>query len=124
MIVSPSTTSFPVDRTDKPYRIIYAVLFRLAPLPEDAPGSITELVMQLDRRGNAIVAKIQPRDRSKRIVDLRIGDDLLVGRKWRTITAVSSFSDNWLTEEWAASKLKQPNGDGYLHRPASACGRS
>jgi hypothetical protein len=90
------------------------VLFRLAPLPEDAPGSITELVVQLDRRGNAIAAKIQPRDRSKRIIDLPIGDDLLFDREWRTITAVSSFSDNWLTEKWAADKLKRPDGDGYL----------
>jgi hypothetical protein len=86
-------------------------------LAKDAPGSITELVVRLDRRGNAIVGNIQPRDRSKRIIDLRIGADLLVDRKRRKITAVSSFSDNWLTEDWAAAKLRQPHGDGYLYRP-------
>ena len=121
MYPQPFTMDFPLDRTARPHRIIYSLLFRFAPLPTDPPESITELVVSLDRNGNLATtgAMIEPRDRTKRIIDLRAGDQLLVDAKWRTITRVSAFRDNWLTAEWAAEKAKQPRGDGYLYRPAA-----
>ena len=112
MIAPPSTTSLPVDTSPKPFGVIYSLHYDVAPLPDDPRGAVTALVVPLDRTGNSANPKsmVQPRDRGKRIIDLRIGDELLVAGKWRTITRVSAYREHWLTAERATVCR-----EGYLY---------
>ena len=89
--------------------------YDLALLADEPPGAVTALVVPLDRTGNSSNPRsmVQPRDRSKRIIDLRAGDELLVGGKWRMITSVSAYREHRLTADRAAVCR-----DGYVYRPA------
>lgn len=98
------------------YRIIYSLLFDLEPLPDAWPGSITCLIIQLDRQGmsqkNGRRGNGLPRPPKRRTVDLRVGDQIFCDGNWRTILDVKAYRDNWLTDAQAANRK---GDDGYVY---------
>jgi hypothetical protein len=95
----------------KPFRIIYALSFKL-----DNGASMT---LALNRNGQAAPARANDRKNGmphwpkKRTIDLRVGDMVYFRGAWHTIHAISAARDNWLSTQEAATC----SDVGYIYRP-------
>ena len=95
------------------YRIIHALRLDLGPIPDGAPNSRRELVVNLTREGtNQRKDGCRPRPPKTRIVDLRPGDDILHDGRWCKVYDIRPFLASWLTEKQALGAL----GKGYVYR--------
>jgi len=96
---------------DRPYRIIFALTFKLE-------GGIST-TMPVGRNGQAAPVRANdakngmPHWPKKRTVDLRVGDQLFFRGCWRKILAIRAAGDAWLSE----SEARQCKDAGYLYRP-------
>jgi hypothetical protein len=110
---SKSEAARPPDAT---HRVLRAIYFELALLPEEPPSKSSALIVWLNRDGTAQnrggTHNGRPRPPKRRAVDLRIGDELLCGGRWAKITGARAFSSAWLTFAEAA----EYSGDGYVYR--------
>ena len=68
-------------------RIVYSVLYSL----QSAPPKIQQLIVTLDRHGNAINGLARPVDRSKRIVQVCPGEQIRFREQTFTVTAVEAY---------------------------------
>jgi hypothetical protein len=95
----------------KPYRIVYALTFKLE-------GGVSATLL-LGRNGQAAPSRANdckngmPHWPKKRTIDLRVGDQVFFRGCWRTIRAVAAARDGWLT----ASEARECRDGGYLYRP-------
>lgn len=91
------------------FRIIFSLWLDLGHLPD---GTLIGLVVPLDRNGNGKHAR--PRHK-RRVIDLRVGDEILCQGIWRRIEGISAHRDAWLTEADAMRR----SDEGYVYRPRS-----
>lgn len=103
-----------MDADAKTHWIIYSLQFEIEPPPDAGPGVSCQLMVPLDRRGNALNSS-RPRPLKQRMIDVREGDYLMFDKKWRRVLGVTAYRDNRLTAERAAARRNQL---GYLYRPA------
>src|SRR5262245_28933653 len=94
------------------FRIIFALQLDLEPI---TPGTICELVLPLNRAGQAVCRNGKPRPPKTRTIDLRVGDFVMVDRQWRRILAVKAYRETRGTREQVEAIR-----DGYVVRPASS----
>ena len=89
-------------------RIIYSIECELDPLPGSPPGASSAIILPLNRAGMAKGRNGRPRPPKSRTIDLRIGDDVMVDRRWRRVLGIKAYRDGWRNGE--------PPGDdrGYL----------
>ena len=91
---------------ERPYRIIYSVAVDLA------GGDC--VVIPLDRDGQASVDGGRPKPPKERTIELRPGDDVLIGGGWRRVRSIRAEHDAWLS----ANEIRHLGGiDGFLYRP-------
>lgn len=86
------------------YRIIYSLDFALQPRRTDPPRLSRVLSVPLNMEGQASSGRTVPRPPKQRIIDLRVGDQLLCNGRWETIIGITAARENWLTEEDAAKR--------------------
>ena len=99
---------------DRPYRLLIAVHISFGRAPRGGPTSSYGVTVHLDSNGcNVRKGGLRPRPPKERIVDLRIGDQVLFDGHWLTVQGITAFSEQWLTEEAA----QRPRSEGYLYRP-------
>jgi hypothetical protein len=95
----------------KPYRIIYALTFKLE-------GGLST-TLPLTRSGQAAPSRANdakngmPHWPKKRTIDLRVGDQVFFRGCWRTIRAIRATRDAWLTAEEA----RAIGDEGYVYQP-------
>ena len=87
------------------YRIIYSLIFDLAPGPG---GAIRQLVVPLKRDGTAASIELVPP--KTRAIDLRDGDQFLFQGKRETVTGIRAYRDNVTDSPPPAQR------DGYVYR--------
>jgi hypothetical protein len=97
---------------DRPYRVIYSLTLAFW------DGTFAEV--PIDRDGNAAFDRTadaedgRPHPPKARTIDLRDGDDVMIGGGWRRIRFIQCGRDAWLTE----IEAEHLGGtDGYLYRP-------
>ena len=71
------------------YRIIYSLIFDLAPEPG---GAIRQLVVPLRRDGTATSIEVMPP--KTRAIDLRVGDQFVFQGKQETVAGIRAYRDN------------------------------
>ena len=71
------------------YRIIYSLIFDLAPGPG---GAIRQLVVPLNRDGTATSIKLVPP--KTRAIDLRVGDQFVFQGKQETVAGIRAYRDS------------------------------
>ena len=90
------------------HRLIHSLLIELQPPPGVHYQAI---IARLDRQGcNLLKSGVQPRAPKTRIVDVRVGDDVLLQGQWRRVVGISMHQEWMLTDEEAAKH----EGDGWL----------
>lgn len=99
---------------DRPYRLLIAVHICFGRAPGGGPTSSYGVTVHLDSEGrNVRKGGLRPRPPKERIVDLRVGDQVLFDDQWLTVHRIAAFSEQWLTEESA----QKTRSEGYLYRP-------
>ncbi len=90
------------------FRLITALRIELEP----PPGVHSQgIIANLDHDGsNLLKSGVQPRLPKTRIVDVRVGDDVLLGGQWRKVVGLVMHSEQMLTDEQAA----EHEGRGWL----------
>ena len=97
------------------YRVISRVNYWVQP-PRGAYSAC--LHVRLDRSGmpaDKHQGNGRPRPPVRRTIDLRVGDEILVGGRWRRIVAIDVEADGWFEGDDAATWP----GDGYIYRPTA-----
>jgi hypothetical protein len=97
---------------EKPYRLIYSLQLDLAPPPDAKPGVSCQLIVLLDRAGNAC-GRVYPRPPKTRMIDVRPGDEILHDGRYIRVLKVEAYRDAWVGEEYAKNV---PHEQGYLYR--------
>jgi hypothetical protein len=95
------------------HRIIYRLCFWLERLPTDAPESSTALYVELNQEGNSCRGRNGRPRHKRRVIDLRVGDDIMVNGRWRTIKEIEPQSEGWMTDDVAAART---DTYGYCYR--------
>jgi hypothetical protein len=91
--------------------IIYSLRIQYA---HDGPGK-REIIAHLTQYGmNRLKSGVRPRPSKTRIVDLRVGDEMLVEGQWRRVLAISTFFERNVSDEEAARHAADSAADGWL----------
>jgi hypothetical protein len=86
------------------YRIIYELRFQLETEPADSPEATAFVNVQLNVHGNYSGNGRNSRIRNKhRTIDARVGDEVMIGGRWKKILAITTERENWCTDEDAES---------------------
>ena len=84
-----------------PYRLIHSLRIHY-----DNPDSSAwqwEIIVHLLPDGtNRLKSGARPRPTESRIVDLRVGDELLVGGRWRKVLGIRTFFEREISDDEAA----------------------
>ena len=94
-------------------RIIYSLRIEYA---HNGRGK-REIIAHLTPDGtNRLKSGVRPRPPKTRIVDLRVGDQMLVEGHWRKVLAISTFFERVVSDEEAAEHAALPRAEGWLTR--------
>jgi hypothetical protein len=94
-----------------PYRLIHSLRIEYA---HDGPGK-REIIVNLRPDGtNRLKSGARPRPPKMRIVDLRIGDEVLVEGQWRNVLGIRTFFEREVSDGEAAEHGARETAEGWI----------
>ena len=82
----------PCQPIPNPYRVIYAMQYELQQPPEAPAVQSSCVIVWLDSKGFG-TGKVKPRTPKRRMIDVRVGDEILIGAHWTGIIGAKVYRE-------------------------------
>jgi hypothetical protein len=90
-------------------RLIFSIELDLSPPPGSPPSASLGIVIPLGRDGNATGRNGRPGPPKTRTIDLRPGDEVMIGGRWRRVLGIRAYR-----QTHGSPQQVEAIGDGYV----------